>query len=88
MATDLGYLADRSQGVGGRAPRAYLCTSARALDLSGQWRFRLCATAEGTGPGFVEDEFDDSAWDVLRIPSHWVLEPVTPPGAPRASRGR
>jgi len=89
VATDLGYVADRSQGVGGRAPRAYLCTSARALDLSGQWRFRLCATAEGTGPGFVEDGYDDSAWDLLRIPSQWVLEPVTPPGEiePRSVRG-
>ncbi len=89
MATDLGYVADRSQGVGGRTPRAYVRTNARSLDLSGTWRFRLCATAEGTGPAFVEDGFDDSAWDALRIPSHWVLEPVTPPGEtePRSLRG-
>ena len=89
MATDLGYVADRSQGVGGRTPRAYLRTSARTLDLLGTWRFRLCATADGTGPAFVEDGFDDAAWDALRIPSHWVLEPVTPPGEtdPRSLRG-
>ncbi len=89
MTTDLGYVTDRSQGVGGRAPRAYLRTSARTLDLSGTWRFRLCATAGGTGPGFVEDGYDDSGWDALRVPSHWVLEPVTPPGEsePRSLRG-
>ncbi|HEU4332204.1 MAG TPA: glycoside hydrolase family 2 TIM barrel-domain containing protein [Lapillicoccus sp.] len=89
MTADLSYVTDRGPGVGGRDPRAYLRSSAPTLDLSGTWRFRLTETAAGTGPGFVEDDFDDSGWDRLRVPSHWVLEPVTPPGetSPRSLRG-
>ncbi|MEP6629292.1 MAG: glycoside hydrolase family 2 TIM barrel-domain containing protein [Lapillicoccus sp.] len=81
---DLAYVEDRSPGQGRRAPRAYAYSDARRLDLAGTWRFRLTRTAVGSGQQFVDDGFDDTAWDALRIPSHWVLEPVTPPGAESA----
>jgi beta-galactosidase len=76
-------------GEGRRAPRADAPTDAATLSLNGEWRFRLSPTAEGTGPGFVRDDFDDSAWDRLRVPSHWVLEPFTPltGGPARSMRG-
>jgi beta-galactosidase len=86
---DLAYVEDRSPGRGRRAPRAYATSDARRLDLGGPWRFRLAPTASGSGSGFQEQNFDDSGWDRLRVPSHWVLEPVTPPGAdgPRSLLG-
>jgi len=46
--------------------------------LNGVWRFRLSATAAGTGPAFLADDFDDTGWDPMPVPSHWVLEPFTP----------
>ena len=76
-------------GAGRRAPRADAVTDARTLSLNGTWRFRLAPTAAGTGPAFVERDFDDSSWDQLRVPSHWVLEEVTPlaGGPARSLRG-
>ncbi len=76
-------------GAGLRAPRADAVTDARTLLLNGAWRFRLSPTAEGTGGAFVELDFDDSDWDTIRVPSHWVLEPITPlAGGPmRSVRG-
>ncbi|WP_406246865.1 glycoside hydrolase family 2 TIM barrel-domain containing protein [Microbacterium sp. M] len=65
-------------GEGRRAPRADAVTDAPVLDLNGIWRFRLSPTAEGTGPDFVREHFDDSGWDPMRVPSHWVLEEFTP----------
>ncbi len=83
------YVEDPAPGRGHRPPRAYARSDARRIDLGGTWRFRLCPTAAGSGPGFVEDGFDDTSWDELRVPSHWVLETVTPPGAdrPQSLRG-
>ena len=76
-------------GEGRRTPRADAVSSARMLALGGQWRFRLCATAAGTGSAFVGDDFDDSEWDLMPVPSHWVLERFTPlaGGAARSMRG-
>ncbi|WP_243231730.1 glycoside hydrolase family 2 TIM barrel-domain containing protein [Microbacterium sp. CIAB417] len=65
-------------GEGRRAPRADAVTDAAVLSLNGTWRFRLAPTAEGTGADFMREDFDDSGWDELRIPSHWVLEEFTP----------
>jgi beta-galactosidase len=76
-------------GAGRRAPRADTVTDARTMSLNGTWRFRLAPTSAGTGPAFVERDFDDSAWDELRVPSHWVLEEITPlaGGPARSLRG-
>lgn len=64
-----------SPGSGARVqPRAHLDSSAESLDLSGAWRFALSPTADGAGPGAAEVEFDDSGWDTIAVPSHWVLE--------------
>lgn len=83
------YWESREPGEGRRTPRADPVTDARTLSLNGDWRFRLSPTAAGTGPAFVERGFDDSAWDVIRVPSHWVLEEVTPlaGGPARSLRG-
>ncbi|WP_243061706.1 glycoside hydrolase family 2 TIM barrel-domain containing protein [Humibacter sp. RRB41] len=76
-------------GAGRRKPRADAVSTARMLDLNGRWRFRLSATSAGTGRDFIGDDFDDSEWDSMAVPSHWVLEPFTPlAGGPiRSMRG-
>lgn len=72
------YWESTAPGAGRREPRADAVTDAAVLSLNGTWRFRLSPTAEGTGAAFLADGFDDSAWDPMRVPSHWVLEEFTP----------
>jgi beta-galactosidase len=82
-------------GAGARPPRAWSRTDAPALDLSGEWRFRLSPRADA-GDGFAAPDFDDAGWDRLPVPSHWQLHghgapaytnvaypfPVDPPHVP------
>ncbi|MGF6823795.1 beta-galactosidase [Microbacterium sp. ZKA21] len=78
------YWESTRPGDGRRAPRADAVTDAPVIDLNGTWRFRLSATGEGTGSDFIRPDFDDSGWDPMRVPSHWVLEEFTPlAGGPR-----
>ncbi|UFU02850.1 DUF4981 domain-containing protein [Ruania suaedae] len=83
------YWESHAPGEGRRRPRAEAATDVRTLSLNGTWRFRLCPTAAGTGAAFLAADFDDTAWDEIRVPSHWVLEDVTPlaGGEPRSLRG-
>lgn len=76
-------------GAGTRGPRADAPSDASTLRLNGTWRFRLAPTAAGTGDDFLAADFDDSAWDAISVPSHWVLEPITPlaGGPARSLRG-
>ena len=83
---DANYLTDRGPGSGRRSPaRSWLHTDAPTVSLSGDWKFRLLAGAPGTpgaagvlpdGEG-IEDvasaAFDDTGWDSIPVPSHWVL---------------
>lgn len=72
------YWESTEPGAGRRQPRADAITDAPRLSLNGTWRFRLSATAAGTGDGFLAAEFDDAGWDPMAVPSHWVLEEFTP----------
>lgn len=76
-------------GVGTRRPRADTPSDAPRLSLNGRWRFRLSATATGTGEGLLADDVDDAHWDEITVPSHWVLEKITPlaGGPARSLRG-
>ncbi|GAA3758122.1 glycoside hydrolase family 2 TIM barrel-domain containing protein [Microbacterium kribbense] len=83
------YWQSTAPGAGCRASRAQAPGDARTMSLNGTWRFRLSPTAAGTGTAFQTDEFDDSDWDRMPVPSHWVLEPFTPlaGGPARSMRG-
>ncbi|WP_433676158.1 glycoside hydrolase family 2 TIM barrel-domain containing protein [Microbacterium gorillae] len=72
------YWESTAPGSGRRAARADAVSDARVLSLNGTWRFRLSPTADGTGSAFLHDDFDDSSWDPMTVPSHWVLEEFTP----------
>ncbi|MDQ7910363.1 glycoside hydrolase family 2 TIM barrel-domain containing protein [Phytohabitans sp. ZYX-F-186] len=61
-------------GEGRLPPRADFRSDAPRLSLNGDWAFRLTPTAAGTGPDVADPDLDDSGWDRLRVPSHWVLE--------------
>ncbi|WP_022884901.1 glycoside hydrolase family 2 TIM barrel-domain containing protein [Glaciibacter superstes] len=81
------YITDRGPSSGRRVPaRSWLHSDAPTLSLNGDWRFRLLAGAPGTpgGRGVLPDDeaaedvaaesFDDTAWDEMVVPSHWVLQ--------------
>ncbi|MFG1968647.1 glycoside hydrolase family 2 TIM barrel-domain containing protein [Nonomuraea fuscirosea] len=84
-----------SPGSGRLEPRAALRTDAPSVDLNGTWRFRLSPTAN-VPEDFAGPDYDDSGWDDLPVPSHWVLHghgapaytnvvypiPVDPPRVP------
>ncbi|MFI6944781.1 glycoside hydrolase family 2 TIM barrel-domain containing protein [Streptomyces sp. NPDC050422] len=78
----LGYVISRDPGRGRLAPPvAALDSDAGRLDLGGDWRFAWSPTARS--PHAVEDPaLDDSGWETLRIPGHWVLPPDGRHGAP------
>ncbi|MDN4615538.1 glycoside hydrolase family 2 TIM barrel-domain containing protein [Leifsonia sp. F6_8S_P_1B] len=68
------YLADTAPGRGARlAPRSWLRTDAPTLSLSGEWAFRYSPHAalpdDVAVPGL-----DDTGWDRLPVPAHWVLQ--------------
>ncbi len=71
-----GYVTDYSPGSGQRTPaRAWVDSDAPQLSLNGDWRFRLlpgqpdpAGSSAVTGP-----DFDDSDWDTIAVPAHWVL---------------
>ncbi|MFZ1285469.1 MAG: sugar-binding domain-containing protein, partial [Candidatus Phosphoribacter sp.] len=68
-----------------RPPRSWLHTDAPTLDLTGLWRFRLLPGAPGVAgardvlsagelpEAMADPEYDDSSWDEIPVPAHWVL---------------
>ncbi|MCW2804710.1 MAG: lacZ [Propionibacteriaceae bacterium] len=70
----LNYFEDFTPGSGRRSPvRSWLHSDAPRLSLNGDWRFRLWPTANADD-AVASVDFDDSDWDLLPVPSHWVLE--------------
>jgi beta-galactosidase len=80
------YLNDVGPGRGRRrAARSWLHSDAPAVSLAGEWRFRLLAGVPGSlgapdvlpadeaPEAFANPAFDDGRWDLLPVPSHWVL---------------
>ncbi|MBU8867995.1 DUF4981 domain-containing protein [Paenarthrobacter sp. MMS21-TAE1-1] len=87
MFASTSYITHPGPGSGNRLPaRSWLRSDAPTLPLNGLWRFRLLPGAPGTPGGRgvlpageqvegVGDEgLDDSGWDEIPVPSHWVLE--------------
>ncbi len=82
------YLDDFSPGSGLRSrPRAWLQTDAPAISLNGEWKFRWSPTAAGLDDAAADPDYDDSGWDTIPVPSHWVL-PGTSPQAAAGTYGR
>ncbi|MER6165501.1 glycoside hydrolase family 2 TIM barrel-domain containing protein [Streptomyces violaceorubidus] len=67
------YVSDTAPGRGSLRPaRSWLHSDAARLPLNGPWRFRLSPTAS-VAEEFAAEGFDDSDWDDIPVPSHWVL---------------
>ncbi|MEV6738759.1 glycoside hydrolase family 2 TIM barrel-domain containing protein [Streptomyces sp. NPDC051104] len=68
------YVSDTAPGRGALRPaRSWLHSDAPRRSLNGSWRFRLSPTAP-VAEDFATEGFDDSGWDSIPVPSHWVLQ--------------
>jgi beta-galactosidase len=92
----MSYVEDPGPGYGSLPRRAAFTSDAPALSLNGTWRFHLSPAVTAAPGGVERDDFDDSAWDELPVPSLWQLHghgrpaytnvhypfPVDPPHVP------
>ncbi|TKA12203.1 glycoside hydrolase family 2 TIM barrel-domain containing protein [Actinacidiphila oryziradicis] len=68
------YVSDTIPGRGAlRTARSWLHSDAPSRTLNGLWRFRL-SRAVPVAEDFAAEGFDDSGWDGIPVPSHWVLQ--------------
>ena len=44
--------------------------------LNGVWKFYLAPTPADVPPSFFADDYDDSAWASIPVPSNWQLPAV------------
>ncbi|UNK70485.1 glycoside hydrolase family 2 TIM barrel-domain containing protein [Microbacterium sp. H1-D42] len=86
MSHSPAYITAVSSGEGARrTARSWLHSDAPALSLDGAWRFRLLPGVPGSlgaagilpageaPEAFAAEDFDDSGWGDIELPSHWVL---------------
>ncbi|MER5914349.1 glycoside hydrolase family 2 TIM barrel-domain containing protein [Streptomyces sp. NPDC001982] len=67
------YVSDIAPGRGALRPaRSWLHSDAPTRSLNGDWHFRLSPTPS-VAEDFAAEGFDDSGWDDIPVPSHWVL---------------
>lgn len=65
---------DVRPGRGALPPRAWnVLSDSDKLSLNGQWKFRHSPIAAVPENFAQSTEFDDSRWDQIPVPSHWVL---------------
>ncbi|MGW8801744.1 glycoside hydrolase family 2 TIM barrel-domain containing protein [Streptomyces sp. NPDC055775] len=68
------YVSDTAPGRGAlRTARSWLHSDVPSHSLNGMWRFRLSQTIP-VAEDFAAEDFDDSGWDSISVPSHWVLQ--------------
>lgn len=66
-------LSNPGPGTGGIAPRAHVNSGLPAVSLNGAWRFHYAETLAGAPDGIEAEDFDDSGWDTIPVPSSWNL---------------
>lgn len=44
------------------------------LSLNGTWKFHFANTPEGMPADFFSDNFNDSKWDTIHVPSNWEMQ--------------
>jgi len=48
-------------------------TSPNILSLNGDWRFKLADRPENAAAGFEGEDFNDSSWNTIPVPSNWQM---------------
>jgi beta-galactosidase len=44
------------------------------MSLNGTWKFHWSDTPEGVPPDFFRENFNDSDWDTIHVPSNWEMK--------------
>jgi beta-galactosidase len=77
------YVEDFTPGSGRRSPaRSWLQSDCPQLSLNGDWQFLLWDSHKDVDDAAAAPDFDDSGWDTIEVPSHWVLNGDGAYGAP------
>ncbi|WP_026959237.1 beta-galactosidase [Aliagarivorans taiwanensis] len=42
--------------------------------LNGQWKFSLFERPEAVDTAVIDSQFDDAAWDAIKVPSNWQMQ--------------
>ncbi len=63
-------------------PRSWLSAESGRTSLNGAWRFMLSPSPAHAPEGTEQPSYDDSSWDEVQVPSHWVLDPERRYGLP------
>jgi beta-galactosidase len=79
----LSYLTDPDPHTGRLPARARLASDAPAVDLDGDWAFRLASDTLDLTPAVGAEGLDDAAWDRITVPGSWQF--VGLPGEPKYS---
>ncbi|BBO30131.1 beta-galactosidase (plasmid) [Alteromonas sp. I4] len=58
---------------GQEPPRAYHIPHDH-ISLNGEWKFKYSETVTGYPKAFYSEEFDDSGWDFITVPSNWEMQ--------------
>ncbi|MFG1816938.1 glycoside hydrolase family 2 TIM barrel-domain containing protein [Kribbella sp. NPDC049174] len=67
------YYEDPGPGYGVLPPRAAVRSDAPSISLNGTWRFHFAESVEEAVRGFEREDFDDSEWASIPVPSSWPM---------------
>jgi len=67
------YYEDPGPGYGVLPPRAAFHSDAPAISLNGTWRFHFASSVSEACDGFEREDFDDSEWSSIPVPSSWPM---------------
>lgn len=60
--------------IGRRESHSLLKRERKSQSLNGIWKFLFADAPELSPEGFYEDDFDDSGWDNIPVPSCWQMQ--------------
>ncbi|TDD26871.1 DUF4981 domain-containing protein [Kribbella turkmenica] len=67
------YYEDPGPGYGVLPPRAAVRSDVPSVSLNGSWRFHYAESVAGAADGFEREDFDDSEWASIPVPSSWPM---------------
>src|SRR4051794_27191373 len=70
---ELQDLLSAGPGTGSVPPRARFVSGLPELVLDGDWNFHLSPSLYAAPAGVEDEDFDDSGWATLPVPSSWVM---------------
>ncbi|MEU4607003.1 glycoside hydrolase family 2 TIM barrel-domain containing protein [Kribbella sp. NPDC023972] len=67
------YYENAGPGYGVLPPRAAVRSDVPSISLNGSWRFHFAESVAEAADGFEREDFDDSQWATLPVPSSWPM---------------